>query len=297
MATIADKLKATMAQHNANVAKANTLNGITSGNVSKNKTGSSALDVYNGYQSVAGSTRRDFAGNIQPYISAAAYSQAQADAFNAEQAQINRDWQMSMSSTAHQREVADLKAAGLNPIISAYGQGASTGSGATASSTNQLTGVLGNMAMSALNAVSSLSQAQLANATQSLTAQKAADASKYVANVNAQTQVYVTKLNNMNALTVARIAGEYNLKSTQVSAYASQYAAELANAASIYASNKSYQATMDSKPVESLVKETRDTLGLSVDKAKDVVSDVVKWLVPTVKNTASNVYNFVMQDR
>lgn len=279
MATIADKLKATMAAHNANVARANTLNGNTSGTSGK-KTGSSALDVYNNYQSVAGSTRRDFAGNIEPYITAAAYSQAQADAFNAEQAQINRDWQMSMSSTAHQREVADLKAAGLNPIISAYGQGASTGSGSAASSTNQLTGVLGNMAMSALNAVSNLSQAQLANATQSLTAQKAADASKYAANLNAQTQVYVTKLNNMNAQTIARISGEYNLKSTQVSAYASQYAAELANAASIYASNKSYEATMDSKPVQSLIKETRDTLGLSVENAKGVVQKVIDWLKP-----------------
>lgn len=60
---------------------------------------------------------------------------AKAREFNAEQAQLQRDWQTEMDNTKVQRSVADMQAAGVNPAMMMGGAGvtASTPSGAAAS--------------------------------------------------------------------------------------------------------------------------------------------------------------------
>lgn len=108
---------------------------------------------------------------------------------NAAQAQMNRDFQERMSNTAYQRGMADMRAAGLNPILAYQKGGASSPSGAQAAMVAPK--IEGNPAGEALNSGLSVVRQRLDNAN------------TYANNFNIQAD---TALKDANAVTAKETA-------------------------------------------------------------------------------------------
>lgn len=157
---------------------------------------------------------------------------AKAMVFNQNEAAKNRNWQEMLSNTAHQREVRDLMAAGLNPVLSAMnGNGASVGSGATAQGVTSQ-GAKGDTDTSANGAIANLLGSILSAQTQI-----------QAANINARTQEAVADKYTAMEKIVAETAAAASRYGADTSAAASRYGAATAAGASRYHSDRSYDAS------------------------------------------------------
>lgn len=188
-----------------------------------NGTPGSTYNPNSGYSSIPTNTDNLFASafgiqnmnnnQFEENVNRANYISADSSAkqynFNALEAQKNRDFQKMMSDTAHQREVADLLKAGLNPVLSATLGGSSTPSGATASGGSY--------------------QGQAAQVDTTL--------------LSALMSFYGTMLNNETSKDIAKINAETNLETAKISSAASMYSAQQMAAASRYGADLSYNSS------------------------------------------------------
>ncbi|UYD39248.1 MAG: DNA pilot protein [Wigfec virus K19_177] len=141
----------------------------------------------------------EMGGAVLDYIPGVGDSRAaeKQNKANSQEAQINRDFQERMSSTAYQRAMTDMKTAGLNPMLAFQQGGASAPSGAQATHQSEAKTGLAHAALGAYTGINTQRNANTALQQQSSMNESAINLNKTSAAKNLQ-EAEKTRLENVN---------------------------------------------------------------------------------------------------